>query len=65
MTDVTSSSKQVILRTRGVGKAFGKFVALNNISAEFSKGRRLPPDGGSRGPAAFSVAAKAGIVTSF
>ena len=27
-----------ILRTRGVGKTFGKFVALNNISAEFTKG---------------------------
>jgi len=38
MTDANSFSKQVILRTRGVGKTFGKFVALNNISAEFSKG---------------------------
>ena len=28
----------VILRTKGVGKVFGKFVALNNISAEFPKG---------------------------
>jgi len=27
-----------ILRTRGVGKTFGKFVALNKISAEFTKG---------------------------
>jgi branched-chain amino acid transport system ATP-binding protein len=27
-----------ILRTRGVGKTFGKFVALNNISAQFTKG---------------------------
>jgi branched-chain amino acid transport system ATP-binding protein len=38
MIGAPSSSKQVILRTSGVGKAFGKFVALNNISAEFSKG---------------------------
>jgi branched-chain amino acid transport system ATP-binding protein len=38
MTIAASSSKQVILRTKGVGKTFGKFVALNNISAEFSRG---------------------------
>ena len=31
-------SQPVILRTRGVGKVFGKFVALNNVSAEFTKG---------------------------
>jgi branched-chain amino acid transport system ATP-binding protein len=29
---------QVILRTKGVGKTFGKFRALNDISAEFTKG---------------------------
>ena len=38
LTEVDSRSQQVILRTKGVGKIFGKFVALNNISAEFSKG---------------------------
>ena len=31
-------TEQPILRTKGVGKTFGKFVALNNISAEFTKG---------------------------
>src|ERR1700753_2798118 len=34
----TDSQREVILRTHGVGKVFGKFVALNNISAEFPKG---------------------------
>jgi branched-chain amino acid transport system ATP-binding protein len=38
MTMTADLSSQVILRTRGVGKVFGKFVALNNISAEFPKG---------------------------
>ena len=38
MTVVGPASQQVILRTRGVGKVFGKFVALHNISAEFTKG---------------------------
>src|ERR1700734_2909630 len=38
MTAVEPASREVILRTRGVGKVFGKFVALNNISAEFTKG---------------------------
>ena len=38
MSEGGDQSRQVILRTRGVGKLFGKFVALNNISAEFSKG---------------------------
>lgn len=38
MNDINSSSKEVILRTKGVGKSFGKFVALHNISAEFTKG---------------------------
>src|SRR5258705_2236227 len=37
MSDVGDRSSQIILRTRGVGKVFGKFVALNNISAEFTK----------------------------
>src|SRR6202167_6752484 len=31
-------SGEVILRTKSVGKMFGKFVALNNITAEFTKG---------------------------
>src|SRR6201991_4420763 len=34
----TDSQREVILRTTGVGKLFGKFVALKNISAEFPKG---------------------------
>ncbi len=38
MTVLEPASQQVILRTRGVGKVFGKFVALNNISAEFTRG---------------------------
>jgi branched-chain amino acid transport system ATP-binding protein len=38
MKAVTSQSQEVILRTKGVGKVFGKFVALHNISAEFTKG---------------------------
>jgi branched-chain amino acid transport system ATP-binding protein len=32
------SQQHPILRTKAVGKTFGKFVALNNISAEFTKG---------------------------
>lgn len=32
------TSSQVIMRTDGVSKVFGKFRALNNISAEFSSG---------------------------
>src|SRR6202166_3068136 len=38
MTTIGSQSQQAILRTKGVGKVFGKFVALHNISAEFTKG---------------------------
>jgi branched-chain amino acid transport system ATP-binding protein len=38
MTEVSLRSQEVILRTKAVGKIFGKFVALNNISAEFGKG---------------------------
>ena len=38
MMSAGAPSQDVILRTRGVGKVFGKFVALNDISAEFSKG---------------------------
>jgi branched-chain amino acid transport system ATP-binding protein len=38
MTTRAEPSPQVILRTRGVGKVFGKFTALKNISAEFPKG---------------------------
>ncbi|MGL4261284.1 MAG: ATP-binding cassette domain-containing protein, partial [Afipia sp.] len=33
----STDASQVILRTTGVSKSFGKFVALNNISAEFSR----------------------------
>jgi branched-chain amino acid transport system ATP-binding protein len=35
---VMSSSGDVILRTAGVGKSFGKFVALKDITAEFRRG---------------------------
>jgi branched-chain amino acid transport system ATP-binding protein len=38
MSDIGNPSDGIILRTTGVGKVFGKFVALNNISAEFPKG---------------------------
>ncbi len=38
MTETSNQSRDIILRTTGVGKTFGKFVALNNISAEFPKG---------------------------
>jgi len=38
MMAVSSQPPDVILRTKGVGKIFGKFVALNDISAEFTKG---------------------------
>ncbi|OKO82754.1 ABC transporter ATP-binding protein [Bradyrhizobium sp. NAS96.2] len=38
MTTAAGQVSEIILRTRGVGKTFGKFVALNNISAEFSRG---------------------------
>jgi branched-chain amino acid transport system ATP-binding protein len=38
MTTSTEQSPQVILRTKGVGKVFGKFTALKNISAQFPKG---------------------------
>src|SRR6202795_3403142 len=38
MTEAGSPSKSVILSTKGVGKIFGKFVALKNISAEFPTG---------------------------
>jgi branched-chain amino acid transport system ATP-binding protein len=37
MTTLTGTSSKVILSTTGVSKKFGKFVALNNISAEFSR----------------------------
>jgi branched-chain amino acid transport system ATP-binding protein len=33
-----SPPQSAILRTKGVGKVFGKFVALKDISAEFTKG---------------------------
>src|SRR5258707_4204129 len=39
MTGTSPQSQQPpILRTKAVGKTFGKFVALNNISAECTKG---------------------------
>jgi branched-chain amino acid transport system ATP-binding protein len=39
MTAASPSQPQpVILRTKGVGKTFGKFVALKDVSAEFTKG---------------------------
>lgn len=38
MTTENVQSSPVILRTRGVGRLFGKFVALRDISAEFTKG---------------------------
>ena len=39
MTAASPSQLQpVILRTKGVGKTFGKFVALKDVSAEFTKG---------------------------
>jgi branched-chain amino acid transport system ATP-binding protein len=33
-----TAASPIILRTTGVSKMFGKFVALNNISAEFERG---------------------------
>jgi ABC-type uncharacterized transport system ATPase subunit len=38
MTNAGNPAAEIILRTEGVGKVFGKFVALNNISAEFPRG---------------------------
>jgi branched-chain amino acid transport system ATP-binding protein len=38
MTAPDDGASPVILRTTGVGKMFGKFVALNNVSASFPKG---------------------------
>jgi branched-chain amino acid transport system ATP-binding protein len=38
MTDATSATSQVIMRTEGASKLFGKFKALNNITAEFFSG---------------------------
>jgi branched-chain amino acid transport system ATP-binding protein len=38
MTDAASATSQVIMRTEGASKLFGKFKALNNITAEFSSG---------------------------
>ena len=38
MTTLASNSSKVIMRTTGVSKVFGKFRALNNITAEFSSG---------------------------
>lgn len=38
MMTSTDTSSKVIMRTTGVSKSFGKFVALKNISAEFSSG---------------------------
>jgi branched-chain amino acid transport system ATP-binding protein len=38
MTAASDQPPQVILRTKGVGKNFGKFAALKNVSAQFPKG---------------------------
>jgi branched-chain amino acid transport system ATP-binding protein len=38
MNGRNSSSRSPILRTEGVGKVFGRFVALKSISAEFERG---------------------------
>lgn len=38
MSTSAGSSSHVIMRTEGVSKSFGHFVALNNVSAEFSTG---------------------------
>jgi branched-chain amino acid transport system ATP-binding protein len=38
MTTTNDQPRQVILRTKGVGKNFGKFAALKNVSAQFPKG---------------------------
>jgi branched-chain amino acid transport system ATP-binding protein len=38
MTAAAPQAREVILRTKGVGKIFGKFVALNDITAEFTRG---------------------------
>jgi branched-chain amino acid transport system ATP-binding protein len=38
MSTSASNSSHVIMRTEGVSKSFGRFVALNNVSAEFSTG---------------------------
>jgi branched-chain amino acid transport system ATP-binding protein len=38
MIEAPDRSRDIILRTTGVGKTFGRFVALNNISADFAKG---------------------------
>src|ERR1700743_849042 len=49
----TDSQREVILRTKGVGKVFGKFVALNNISAEFPQGAItaiIGPNGAGKRP---------------
>jgi branched-chain amino acid transport system ATP-binding protein len=35
---MSGPDKSVILRTTGVSKSFGKFLALNNITAEFERG---------------------------
>ena len=35
---MSAAEKPVILRTKGVSKSFGKFLALNNITAEFERG---------------------------
>jgi branched-chain amino acid transport system ATP-binding protein len=38
MTAVDDASPQVILRTKGLGKNFGRFAALKNVSAQFARG---------------------------
>ena len=60
MTTSTDTS-QVILRTTGVSKSFGKFVALNNISAEFSRNAItsiIGPNGAGKVPTSTSCQAR-------
>jgi branched-chain amino acid transport system ATP-binding protein len=38
MSAVETQTQPVIMRTTGVSRKFGKFVALNNVSAEFASG---------------------------
>jgi branched-chain amino acid transport system ATP-binding protein len=38
MTQAASHDQSIIMRTEGVGKTFGRFVALKDITAEFRHG---------------------------
>jgi hypothetical protein len=35
---MSAADQKVILRTTGVSKSFGKFLALNSVTAEFERG---------------------------